>query len=163
MNNPMRDDQITTDPSKPAQRMRAGSQRLAAFPWVIAGLALLVMPYVFTDNSAITIMNQMAITIIFALAYNMLLGQGGMLSFGHAVYAGVGGFACMHVMSNTDFFSMLPLPVLPIFGGLFGMGLAMIIGSFSTRSAGTVFCDDFAGRGRIDRGVFGHHRGVLWR
>ena len=149
MSNPMKDNQITTDPSKPAQRMRAGSLRMAALPWIIATLALLVMPYVFNDNSAITIMNQMAITIIFALAYNMLLGQGGMLSFGHAVYAGVGGFACMHVMASTDFFSMLPLPVLPIFGGLFGMGLAMIIGSFSTRSAGTVFAMISLGVGEL--------------
>ncbi len=149
MSNPMKDNQITTDPGKPAQRMRAGSLRMAALPWIIATLALLVMPYVFNDNSAITIMNQMAITIIFALAYNMLLGQGGMLSFGHAVYAGVGGFACMHVMSSTDFFSMLPLPVLPIFGGLFGMGLAMIIGSFSTRSAGTVFAMISLGVGEL--------------
>ena len=149
MSNPMKENQITTDPSKPAQRMRAGSLRIAALPWVIAGLALLVMPFVFNDNSAITIMNQMAITIIFALAYNMLLGQGGMLSFGHAVYAGVGGFACMHVMASTDFFEMLPLPVLPIFGGLFGMGLAMIVGSFSTRSAGTVFAMISLGVGEL--------------
>ncbi len=149
MTNPMRDNQITTDPSKPAQRMRAGSMSTKVLPWVIAGAALLVLPFVFTNNSAITIMNQMAITIIFALAYNMLLGQGGMLSFGHAVYAGVGGFACMHVMSNTEFFAMLPLPALPIFGGLFGMGLAMIIGSFSTRSAGTVFAMISLGVGEL--------------
>ena len=77
---------LTTDPSKPAQRMRAGSMTSPLIPWIAAAILLLVLPYIFTANSAITIMNQMAITIIFALAYNMLLGQGGMLSFGHAVY-----------------------------------------------------------------------------
>ena len=61
-------------------------------PWVIATAFLVAMPWIFASNSAITIMNQMAITIIFALSYNMLLGQGGMLSFGHAVYMGAGGF-----------------------------------------------------------------------
>lgn len=142
-------DLITTDPTKPAQRMRAGSMTLTATPWVIAGVILLLLPAFFTNNSALTIMNQMAITIIFALAYNMLLGQGGMLSFGHAVYAGVGGFACMHIMNASDFFSMLPLPLLPIFGGLFGMGLAMIVGSFSTRSAGTVFAMISLGVGEL--------------
>lgn len=141
--------QITTDPTKPAQRMRAGSMTLTATPWIVAGIILLVLPAFFTNNSAITIMNQMAITIIFALAYNMLLGQGGMLSFGHAVYAGVGGFACMHIMNASDFFSMLPLPLLPIFGGLFGMGLAMIVGSFSTRNAGTVFAMISLGVGEL--------------
>lgn len=129
--------------------MRAGSMTLSLTPWLISGVVLLLLPLVFTNNSAITIMNQMAITIIFALAYNMLLGQGGMLSFGHAVYAGVGGFACMHIMNASDFFATLPLPLLPIFGGLFGMGLAIIVGSFSTRSAGTVFAMISLGVGEL--------------
>lgn len=142
-------DQITTDPSKPAQRMRAGGMTLPLLPWIVAAVLLLVLPFIFTANSAITIMNQMAITIIFALAYNMLLGQGGMLSFGHAVYAGVGGFACVHIMNMSDFFAMLPLPLLPIFGGLVGMGLATIVGSFSTRKAGTVFAMISLGVGEL--------------
>lgn len=142
-------DQITTDPSKPAQRMRAGSMTITTMPWIISGIILLVLPFVFTNNSAITIMNQMSITIIFALAYNMLLGQGGMLSFGHAVYMGVGGFACMHIINMSGFFSMIPLPILPIFGGIFGMTLAMIVGSFSTRSAGTVFAMISLGIGEL--------------
>ncbi|MEO0400978.1 MAG: branched-chain amino acid ABC transporter permease [Pseudomonadota bacterium] len=122
---------------------------LPLVPWAIAAVLLCILPFIFTANSAITIMNQMAITIIFALAYNMLLGQGGMLSFGHAVYAGVGGFACMHIINASDFFAMLPLPALPIFGGLFGMGLAMIVGAFSTRKAGTVFAMISLGVGEL--------------
>ena len=142
-------DQITTDPAKAVERMRAGSMTLTLAPWIIAAILLAILPYVFQNNSSITIMNQMWITVIFALAYNMLLGQGGMLSFGHAVYAGVGGFACMHIMNASDFFAVLPLPVLPIFGGLFGMGLAIIVGSFSTRSAGTVFAMISLGVGEL--------------
>lgn len=142
-------DQLTTDPSKPAQRMRAGSMTLTLAPWIIAAVAMMVLPMIFTNNSALTIMNQMSITIIFALAYNMLLGQGGMLSFGHAVYAGVGGFACMHIMNMSDFFESIPLVILPVFGGLFGMGLALIVGSFSTRSAGTVFAMISLGVGEL--------------
>ncbi|MGB3243506.1 MAG: branched-chain amino acid ABC transporter permease [Sulfitobacter sp.] len=142
-------DQLTTDPSRPAQRMRAGSMTLSLAPWVIGAIALAVMPAIFQSNSALTIMNQMWITVVFALAYNMLLGQGGMLSFGHAVYAGVGGFACMHIMNASDFFASFPLPLLPVFGGLFGMGLAMIVGSFSTRNAGTVFAMISLGVGEL--------------
>ncbi len=141
-------DQLTTDPTKPAQRMRAGSMTLTLTPWIVAGVLLMILPMVFQANSAITIMNQMSITIIFALAYNMLLGQGGMLSFGHAVYMGVGGFACMHIM-NWDMFGSIPLPLLPVFGGLFGMGLALIVGSFSTRKAGTVFAMISLGVGEL--------------
>jgi branched-chain amino acid transport system permease protein len=129
--------------------MRSGSLVLTLAPWVIASVVLAILPMVFTNNSALTIMNQMSITIVFALAYNMLLGQGGMLSFGHAVYAGVGGFACMHIMNMSDFFSTIPLVILPVFGGLFGMGLAMIVGAFSTRNAGTVFAMISLGVGEL--------------
>ena len=142
-------DQLTTDPTKPAQRMRAGSMTLTTLPWVVSAVILLILPFVFTNNSAITIMNQMSITIIFALAYNMLLGQGGMLSFGHAVYMGVGGFACVHIMNMAGLFSVMPLPLLPVFGGLFGMGLATIVGAFSTRKAGTVFAMISLGVGEL--------------
>jgi branched-chain amino acid transport system permease protein len=120
------------------------------FPWVLTALFLLFLPVIFTSNSALTIMNQMAITIIFALAYNMLLGQGGMLSFGHAVYMGVGGFMCVHVMNYVEVNSApLSLPFLPIFGGLFGLGLATLVGTFSTRSAGTVFAMISLGVGEL--------------
>jgi branched-chain amino acid transport system permease protein len=142
-------DQITTNPARPEQRMRAGGMVLPLAPWIIAAIAVALLPFFFTNNSAITIMNQMWITVIFALAYNMLLGQGGMLSFGHAVYAGVGGFACMHVMNWSGVFEAMPLPLLPLFGGLAGMGLALIVGSFSTRSAGTVFAMISLGVGEL--------------
>lgn len=140
---------ITTDPSRPAQRMRAGHMTIGLLPWMVAGLFLLVMPVIFPSNSAITIMNQMSITMVFALAYNMLLGQGGMLSFGHAVYMGVGGFACMHLMNIAGLFEYLPLPLLPLFGGLTGMALAIIVGSFSTRRAGTIFAMISLGVGEL--------------
>ena len=142
-------EQITTDPNRASERMRAGRMTLSLAPWIIAAVLLALLPSIFTSNSALTIMNQMWITVVFALAYNMLLGQGGMLSFGHAVYAGVGGFACMHIMNMSDFFASFPLPVLPVFGGLFGMGLAMLVGAFSTRNAGTVFAMISLGVGEL--------------
>jgi branched-chain amino acid transport system permease protein len=121
-----------------------------ATPWVIAVAVLLVMPIIFTSNSTITIMNQMAITVVFALSYNMLLGQGGMLSFGHAVYMGLGGFFCVHLINMVEYDGLwLPLPILPLFGGVFGMIFAMLIGSFSTRRAGTVFAMISLGVGEL--------------
>lgn len=123
-------------------------QRLA--PWLAAGAFLLLLPQAFPSGAALTIMNQMAITIIFALAYNMLLGQAGMLSFGHAVYMGLGGFFCMHLMNQVEYNELyLPLPLLPVFGGLFGLVFAFIIGSFSTRRAGTVFAMISLGVGEL--------------
>ncbi len=45
------------------------------------------------SGGSLTTFSLIGIAIIFALSYNILLGQTGMLSFGHAVYYGLGGFA----------------------------------------------------------------------
>ncbi|MBD0864685.1 MAG: branched-chain amino acid ABC transporter permease [Rhodobacteraceae bacterium] len=141
---------MTDTSPKPDITAGSGLTWVNASPWIIAAVFLVMMPMLFASNSAITIMNQMAITIIFALAYNMLLGQGGMLSFGHAVYMGVGGFLCVHVMNYVEDYALpLPMPILPLFGGFVGLGLAIIVGSFSTRKAGTVFAMISLGIGEL--------------
>ena len=56
----------------------------------------------------------MGIAIIACLAYNMLLGQGGMLSFGHAVYSGLGSFLAIHALNHIGDGSLhLPVSLLP--------------------------------------------------
>ncbi len=57
----------------------------------------------------------MGISIIFALSYNILLGQTGMLSFGHAVYYGLGGFLAIHAINIIGVNKLpIPLPLVPI-------------------------------------------------
>ena len=122
----------------------------SVLPWIVAAIALVILPFVFTGGGSITIMNQIGITIVLAMSYNMLLGQGGMLSFGHAVYMGLGGFVAVHVMNIVEYQEIwLPLPFLPLVGGLVGLGFATIIGSFSTRKAGTVFAMISLGIGEL--------------
>lgn len=112
--------------------------RRGATIWGGAVFLVCVLPLIFSSNSAILVLTQMAITIVFAMSYNMVLGQAGLLSFGHAVYMGVGGFAAVHVM-NGALGSAVYLPILPLFGGLFSLGVATVIGGFSTRRGGTSF------------------------
>ncbi|MEM6622628.1 MAG: branched-chain amino acid ABC transporter permease [Pseudomonadota bacterium] len=121
-----------------------------AIVWLGAALVVLCLPFLFPAPAAITIMNQMAITIVFALSYNMLLGQGGMLSFGHAVYMGLGGFFAMHLMRYIEYDAWpIPLPLLPLFAGFFGLAFAAVIGAFSTRRAGTTFAMISLGIGEL--------------
>ena len=108
--------------------------------WVAAAVALAVLPYVLRAPAAVPVVNQMGIAVVFALSYNMLLGQGGMLSFGHAVYFGFGGFFAAHALNlaaRQDLW--LPVPLVPLMGGLGGLLFAAAVGSFSTNRAGTVF------------------------
>ncbi|PCI85364.1 MAG: branched-chain amino acid ABC transporter permease [Hyphomicrobiales bacterium] len=107
--------------------------------WLCFAVILVVLPLLAT-KFGLTILTQICVASVFALAYNMLLGQGGMLSFGHAVYFGLGGYASIHLMEYVGTGGApIPLVLTPIFGGLFGLVAALLIGSFSTRRAGTVF------------------------
>jgi len=109
--------------------------------WILAGLVILVLPLVFSTGFAISVMGLMGIMIIFALAYNMLLGQGGMLSFGHAVYFGLAGYFTIHLLNlmGDKVIGYYPVSLLPLFGGVVGLFFGVLIGFVSTRRAGTIF------------------------
>ena len=118
--------------------------------WIAFLVALLGLPLVFDSILAISIMNQIAIAIVFALSYNMLLGQGGMLSFGHAVYFGLGGFLSVHALILIEFETMVfSILWIPLIGGVFGLLAGVFIGSFSTHKAGTIFAMISLGIGEL--------------
>ncbi len=81
----------------------------------------------------------MGIAAIFALSYNLLLGQTGLLSFGHAVYFGLGGYAAVHLMRAVNAGLPIPMPLVPLAGALAGLGFGIVFGALTTRRAGTMF------------------------
>jgi len=109
--------------------------------WILAGIVILVLPLVFSSGFAMSIMGLMGIMVIFGLSYNMLLGQGGMLSFGHAVYFGLAGYFTIHLlnMMGEGVVRYFPISLLPLFGGVVGLFFGVLIGFVSTRRAGTIF------------------------
>jgi len=111
--------------------------------WVIWGamaLVFLVAPLLFRGGFALTMLIQMGTLIIFALSYNMLLGQGGMLSFGHAVYSGLGAYLSVHALNLIGKGAFpFPITLLPLIGGLSGMAFGILFGYVTTRRAGTTF------------------------
>jgi branched-chain amino acid transport system permease protein len=108
--------------------------------WVATGLFLLALPKIFGSSGALTMFSLIGISIIFSLSYNILLGQTGMLSFGHAVYYGLGGFLVIHAINIVSANKLpFPLPVIPLVGGLTGLFFAAIIGWVSTKRSGTAF------------------------
>jgi branched-chain amino acid transport system permease protein len=108
--------------------------------WVAVAALFVVLPLVFRSGTALTMMSLMGISIVFALSYNMLLGQTGLLSFGHAVYFGLGAYVAVHGM-NAAIAGGLPLPVpaIPFVGGLGGLAFAIVFGWVSTKHSGTAF------------------------
>lgn len=111
-----------------------------ALVWAGYALVLALAPLAFGGGAAMTVLSQMGSAIVFCLAYNMLLGQGGMLSFGHAVYYGLGCFAALHVMQLAMRGAWwLPLPLLPLAGAMSGALAGTVFGYVATRRTGTGF------------------------
>ena len=106
--------------------------------WSLFALALLILPLV-SSEFGLTVLTQICIAALFALSYNLLLGQTGILSFGHAVYFGMGGYFTIHLMNLISEGWAIPVILTPLFGGVFGLLIGALIGSFSTSRAGTVF------------------------
>lgn len=119
--------------------MRAFLKRYAV--WIVFLAVAIVLPWLMPGGSARTVMSQIGVAIIFALAYNMLLGQGGMLSFGHAIYFGLAGFSIIHIITaiQDEELFYIPLWLMPLIGGVVGMAFGCAVGYVSTRRAGTIF------------------------
>ncbi|MGH6644770.1 MAG: branched-chain amino acid ABC transporter permease [Bradyrhizobium sp.] len=118
--------------------------------WGFTMLALLLLPLVFRGGFALTLMSQMGVMVIFALSYNMLLGQGGMLSFGHAVYSGLGAFVVIHAMNRIGAGTLAwPISLLPLLGAIGAAFFGIVFGFLTTRRAGTPFAMITLGIGEL--------------
>jgi branched-chain amino acid transport system permease protein len=110
------------------------------FVWGGTALVFAVLPLAFSSGFAITLLSQMGIMVIFALSYNMIFGQGGMLSFGHAVYSGLGAFFAIHALNWVGAGRIwLPVSLVPLVGGVFGALFGVVFGYVTTKKAGTPF------------------------
>ncbi len=139
--------------------------------WLIWGgtaLVMIVMPLIFTSGFTLTLLSQIGVGIIFALSYNMLLGQGGMLSFGHAVYSGLGAYFTVHALNligKGAFY--FPVTLTPLIGGLAGAVFGVVFGYVTTKKAGTTFAMISLGIGEMVHassfmfsGFFGGEAGI---
>jgi branched-chain amino acid transport system permease protein len=136
--------------------------------WSAAAGALLLLPQIFGSGGSLTTFSLIGISIIFSLSYNILLGQTGMLSFGHAVYYGLGGFLVIHSINIIGANKLpIPLPIVPLIGGLTGLSFAVLLGWVSTQRAGTAFAmislgvaEPIASSALILRSFFGGEAGI---
>jgi branched-chain amino acid transport system permease protein len=72
---------------------------------------------------------------LFACAFNLLLGFGGLLSFGHAMFLGTAGYAAAHAAKVWGLTPELAV----LFGTLCSMVLAYVVGSLAIRRQGIYF------------------------
>jgi len=118
--------------------------------WALFALLFAVAPLVFRSGLAVTMLSQIGIAIVACLSYNMLLGQGGMLSFGHAVYSGLGTYVAIHALKAVgDGTFPLPVSLIPLVGGVSGIFFAVLLGFVTTKKSGTTFAMITLGIGEL--------------
>ena len=121
--------------------------------WMVWGgyaLVMLAAPMLWKSSLSLTMLSQMGIAIIACLAFNMLLGQGGMLSFGHAVYSGLGSFFAIHTLNLASQGQIsVPVSLVPLVAGSFGALFAVLLGYVTTKKAGTPFAMITLGVGEL--------------
>jgi branched-chain amino acid transport system permease protein len=110
--------------------------RNAAAALVVAGLLLLPLYTSLSGNVfALTLFTRVVIFALAAVSLNLIMGYGGMMSFGHAAYLGIGGYA-VGILANEGVGSgFIQWPVALAASALF----ALVIGALSLRTRGVYF------------------------
>jgi branched-chain amino acid transport system permease protein len=142
----------------------------------IAVIAFAIMlPWLFYDWSkgrhsgfVVSLISQMGLMTIFALSFNMQMGQAGLLSFGHAVFLGLGGYVTIHALNAVGEGSFwLPMELMPLVGGISGLTFATFFGYMATKQIGTAYAMITLGFGELVsaaavmfNGFFGGEGGV---
>jgi branched-chain amino acid transport system permease protein len=118
--------------------------------WILAVAACAVLPFLLSGDSAVGVLCIIGVWTAFALSYSILLGQTGLLSFGHAIFFGLGGFCAIHVMNAAvDRHLPLPLPLVPLIGGVGGLIFGVLFGSLASKRGGTIFAMISFGLGEL--------------
>jgi branched-chain amino acid transport system permease protein len=105
---------------------------------VLLLIALVLLPvYVELTGSRflLTLFTRIVILALAAVSLNLILGYGGMMSFGHAAYLGIGGYAVGILAFEGITSGLVQWPVALLVSALF----ALVIGALSLRTRGVYF------------------------
>ena len=106
---------------------------------VAAILAFMVLLPVYTSGTGnyflLSLFTRIVILAIAAVSLNLIMGYGGMVSFGHAVYIGVGGYAVGILAHEGIYSGLLQWPLALVMSAL----IALVIGALCLRTRGVYF------------------------
>jgi branched-chain amino acid transport system permease protein len=106
---------------------------------VAAMLAILVLLPAYTaltgNTFVMTLFTRIVILAIAAVSLNLIMGFGGMVSFGHAAYLGIGGYAVGILAKEGVTSGLVQWPLALVLSGLFALG----VGALSLRTRGVYF------------------------
>src|ERR1043165_6566214 len=101
----------------------------------LAALAVAAMLPLFAGNYALTVGSEIAIFVIFAASLHFLMSVGGLASFGHAAYFGLGVYGVAFLAKMAG----LPMILSLMLGPLLGLLGAALVGFFAVQLSGVYF------------------------
>lgn len=111
-------------------RVPGRKARLAGWAALLALLALPLLASRFPYLPVLMV--EILIAVLFAASLHFLMGPGGMVSFGHAAYFGLGAYAAALVTLKLQW----PMPLAMLAGALAAMAGAILFGWFCVRLSG---------------------------
>src|SRR5580765_2940616 len=118
---------LTVNPWRPL----TSGERIAA----MAALALAAALPLIGGNYALTVGSEIAIFVIFAASLHFLMSVGGLASFGHAAYFGLGAYGVAFLAKMAG----LPMIACLLLGPLLGCLGAAVFGFFAVQLSGVYF------------------------
>ncbi|WP_136441074.1 branched-chain amino acid ABC transporter permease [Pacificoceanicola onchidii] len=118
---------------------------------VVAGLVLVPLWAVWADEPfTITLATRAVVLALAAVGLNLALGLGGLVSLGHAVFFGIGGYAMGVLASHAQSYTPLmewpvliegtkSMPIIWLVSIVASALVALVIGSVSLRTSGVYF------------------------
>jgi len=131
----MADEAMTTAPSFPPSILDHSVQWRWAMPLLVALLAFPPLASAFGLEFYISLASRILIFALAATSLNFILGFGGMVSFGHAAFFGLGAYTVAIAMQEGLVNAWLAWPLAMVVSGLF----ALVIGAISLRTQGVYF------------------------
>ena len=98
--------------------------------FVVALLAMLVLLPVYSSVTGntfmVTLFTRIIILAIAAVSLNLIMGFGGMVSFGHAAYLGIGGYVVGILAKEGISSGFIQWPLALVISGLFALGVGAL-------------------------------------
>jgi branched-chain amino acid transport system permease protein len=127
---------VLLDSSLDATHGSVFTARNAFVAVLLAALALLPLYSLATGNTfVLTLFTRVLILAIGAVSLNLIMGFGGMVSFGHAAYLGIGGYAVGILAKEGIGSGLLQWPAAVAASALY----ALAVGALSLRTRGVYF------------------------
>ena len=127
---------VSLDPPLAARPWLAFTPRTVLTAALLAILALFPLYTLVTGNTFIlTLFTRVLILAIGAVSLNLIMGYGGMVSFGHAAYLGIGGYAVGILAKEGIGSGFVQWPVAVAASAVY----ALVVGALSLRTRGVYF------------------------